>query len=312
MSSLFIGCYTPDRGRGLGITTPDGRIVPAISPSFVITHPRLPVLYAVAEETEGGVAAWSLDDYEPSGTGATGGADPCHLAVSGDHLVTVNYSGGSIAVHALDPDGWIGRRTDLVVHTRHGDHPRQDGPHPHMVRPVSAAAGDTLIVTDLGGDAIYLYHLEEGRLVRDRIVEAPTASGPRHVLRVGDRWLVTTELSAEVLVYDDDWTLVGRVATRPTLGPNDVSELVATATHLYVANRGPDTVSVFTLGGDLPVYVTEIPVGANPRHVTLADGVLYVSSQDADEIHVLRIGADGIPAPESVIDTPSPTCVLVR
>jgi 6-phosphogluconolactonase len=307
MSALFIGCYTPDRGHGHGITTPGGYVVPAVSPSFIITHPRLPVLYAVSEETVGGVAAWSLDDWEPFGTGETGGADPCHLAVDGDHLVTVNYSGGSISVHALDAEGRIGERTDLVTHTRHGDHPNQDGPHPHMVR----STPDGLIVTDLGGDAIYLYHLDAGRLVRDRIVEAPPGSGPRHILRVRDRWLVTAELSGSVLVYDTDWTLLGAVPASRAPGHNDVSELVATSTHLYVANRGPDTISVFSFDGDLPVYVTEVAVGAHPRHVTLDGDRLYVSSKNSDEIHVLGIAPDGIPALVETIDTPSPTCVLI-
>ncbi len=306
MSSLMIGCYTPDRGRGTGITTPDGRIVPTPSPSFVIVHPRLPVVYAVGEETHGTVAAWSLDDWSPLGTGETGGADPCHLLVDGDSLVTVNYSGGSIAVHALDADGRIGRRTDLVVHTRHGEHPRQDGPHPHML----SATPDGFLVTDLGGDAIYHYHVEDGRLFRDRIVEAPTGSGPRHVLRLGDRWMVTAELSGEVLVYDADWTLLGRVAARGSTEPNDVSELAASADHLYVANRGPDTVSVFSLGGDLPVYVTEVPVAANPRHIALDGDTLYIASQDDDVVQVMRI-TDGVPVLVDTIATPSPTCVVV-
>jgi 6-phosphogluconolactonase len=308
MSDLLFGCYTPDRGRGTGIAGTSGTTTPAVSPSFVIRHPRLPVIYAVAETEDGGVAAWSLNDWAPMGLGGTGGADPCHLTVSGEFLVTVNYSGGSVAVHALDPDGRIGTRTDLVAHQRHGSGERQSAAHPHMVR----AFDDGLVVTDLGGDAVYLYHLDAGKLVCDRIVHTPAGSGPRHSLPVGDRWLVTGELSAAVLVYDTAWNLLGEVAASRSSAENLLSELAASDGYLYVANRGPDTISVFALDGELPVYLTEVPTGRNPRHIALNGDLLHVANQDSDEVITLRIDpATGIPARVGTLAVPSATCVLV-
>ena len=114
-------------------------VIPADSPSWIARHPDLPVLYAVAETDDGQVHAWSLADGmpdQPLGSGDTGGAEPAHLAVdaSGRYLITANYSGGSISVHRLGQDGSIGERTDLVRHEAHGDHPRQEQAHPHMVR----------------------------------------------------------------------------------------------------------------------------------------------------------------------------------
>jgi 6-phosphogluconolactonase len=306
MSSLLIGCYTPDRGRGTGISVPGGHTIATPSPSFVIRHPHLPVIYAVGEEEHGTVAAWSIDDWAPMGTGETGGSDPCHLTVDGDALISVNYSGGNVSVHALDADGRIGERTDLITHDRVGEHPRQDGAHPHMV----SATPDGLVVTDLGGDALYLYHQVKGTLVLDGIVGTPPGSGPRNILRAGDLWLVTAELSGQLLVYSADWTYIGAVATSRSEGPNDVSELATGGGYVYVANRGPDTVGVFRLDGDQPVYVTEVPTGANPRHITLDGDTLYVANQDADTVQVMRT-ADGVPELVETIATPSPTCVLV-
>src|SRR5215470_7005816 len=199
---LLIGGYTPDKGEGTGIAVVDGdrvvATVPTGSPSWIARHPTLPVLYAVDETDDGGVAAWALVDGvpgDPLGTGSTGGADPCHLTVdaTGGYLVTANYTGGSICVHRLGADGSIGERTDLVRHTRHGEHPRQrDGAHPHMVH----VDGDGLLVVDLGGDAICRYVLDDaGRLVLDRMVGAPLHAGPRHILPVEGRWYVATELA---------------------------------------------------------------------------------------------------------------------
>ena len=318
MTSLLIGGYTGDKGTGGGISVVDGdrvtATVPAESPSWIARHPRLPVLYAVAEVDNGRVHAWSLEDGVPVaelGSGETGGAEPAHLSVdsSGQFLITANYTGGSISVHRLNEDGSIGPRTQLVTHSRHGDHPRQTQAHPHMVR----IADRTVVITDLGGDAIYLYSLsEDGTLDLERIIDAPAGSGPRHVLPVAGRYYITAELSAQVLVYNADGQLAGAVPASNAGGHNQPSELVSNGRYLYVANRGPNTVAVFALDGELPRYVTEVPVGDWPRHLGLDGDLLYVANERSHQVMVLRIDpATGIPAIERTIEVPSPTMVLL-
>ncbi|HEY7324944.1 MAG TPA: lactonase family protein [Streptosporangiaceae bacterium] len=317
MTRLLIGGYSGEKGAGRGITVlEDDHVVatiPADSPSWLTRHPSLPVLYAVAETDEGHVRAWRLADgapAQPLGTGETGGAEPAHLTVeeSGRFLITANYSGGSISVHRLGPDGSIGERTDLVHHERRGHHPRQEAAHPHMVR----ATADGLLVTDLGGDAIYRYRLtDEGTLIADGIAHTPPGSGPRHVLPVGDRYYVTAELSAEVLVYDRDWRLLGAVPASTSPGPNQPSELVSDGRHLYVGNRGPNTVAVFDIQSELPRYLTEVPTGDWPRHIALDGQTLYVASERSHEVTRMQIDpATGIPAHRRTITVPSPTLVL--
>jgi 6-phosphogluconolactonase (cycloisomerase 2 family) len=316
VTQILVGGYTPDKGHGTGIAVVDtdrgvDSVIPAESPSFIVWHPRLPVLYAVAETApNGGVAAWSMLDATPLGTGDTGGADPCHLAVhsSGDFLVTVNYTGGSVAVHRLAADGSIGVRTDFVRHQRHGEHPRQDGAHAHMVR----LDGDDVTVTDLGGDALCRYRMVAGALEPIETVDAPTGSGPRHLLPYRGRYYVTAELSAEVLVFDDAWRLVGSTPVTRSETECLPSELAAAGDYLYVANRGPDTVAVFRIDGDLPTYVTEVPVGHWPRHIALDGDLLYVANELSDELTTLRIdAATGIPATIARLSLPSPTCILL-
>lgn len=319
MTRLLIGGYTPDKGTGTGVTVVEDAevtsIVPAESPSWIVRHPHLPVLYAVAETDNGGVTAWSLLDGVPAaplGAGETGGADPCHLTVdpSGRFLVTVNYTGGSVAVHRLGDDGAIGSRTDLVQHTRTGEHPRQAAAHPHMVR----ADGGGIYVSDLGGDVIYRYHLDgDGQLANEGVVHVEHGAGPRHFLRLGDRWLMTAELMGRVYVFDADWHPLGSVQAARSPEENLISELAVggDGAYLYVANRGPDTVSVFALGGDLPRYVTEVPTGRWPRHIALDGEHLYVAAQLADEVTTMRIDpASGVPEPVDQVAVPSPTCVL--
>jgi len=317
---MLIGGYTPDRGEGTGIAVVVGErvvaTVPTVAPSWIARHPTLPVVYAVRESADGGVAAWALVDGVPGaslGIGSTGGADPCHLTVdaTGGYLVTANYTGGSVSVHRLGPDGSIGERTDLIEHAKHGEHPRQrDGAHPHMARP----DGDGILVVDLGGDAIYRYVFDTaGRLELDRMVGAPTQSGPRHAVPVSGRWYVTTELSGEVLVYDAEWLLLDAVPASALATENLAADLAASADgrFLYVSNRGPDTVTVFALVDGRPSYVTEVPTGRWPRHIVVDGDTLYVANERSHEVTVMRIEpATGVPATVGRIATPSPTCVL--
>jgi 6-phosphogluconolactonase (cycloisomerase 2 family) len=339
MSTLLIGGYSGAKGKGTGITVMDGdrviATVPADSPSWLARHPSLPVLYAVAETDEGQVRAWRLDDgapAEPLGSGDTGGAEPAHLTVdpTGQFLITANYTGGSISVHQLEPDGSIGPQTDLVQHEVHGEHPRQDTAHPHMIQ----AVPDGLMVTDLGADAIYRYTLSPaGKLSLSGVIATPPGSGPRHVLVVGDRYYVTAELSGQVLVYDAGKQLAGTVAASAAAGPNQPSELVSDGRYLYVANRGPNTVSVFDIaGGSRPSesgvspggavspragtegplrYLTEVPVGNWPRHIALDDERLYVANERSHELMCMVIDPEtGIPAVSMTVEVPSPTHVL--
>jgi 6-phosphogluconolactonase len=317
MTRLLVGGYSAGKGSGSGIAVIDGdqvaTLIPAESPSWIAWHPRLPVLYAVAETDDGRVQAWGLADGEPPrplGSGETGGAEPAHLTVdpSGRFLITANYSGGSISVHELGEGGQIGNRTDLVQHELHGDRPRQDGAHPHMVRAVDRG----LLVTDLGGDAIYRYLLgDDGRLELAGVIPTPAGSGPRHLLPVGDRYYLTAELSGEVLGYDQDLNFLGAIPASSADGPNQPSELASNGRYLYVANRGPDTVSVFAIDGELPRYLTEVPAGRWPRHIYLDGDLLHVASELSHEVITMRIDpATGIPGRLATMTVPSPTAVL--
>jgi 6-phosphogluconolactonase len=317
MRRLLVGGYSGEKGAGAGITVlEDGQVVatvPVESPSWIARHPALPVLYAVEETDEGRVRAWQLEDGVPGaelGSGETGGSEPAHLAVdsTGRFLITANYAGGSISVHRLGPDGSIGERTDLIQHVLHGDHPRQAGAHPHMVRVVE----DGLLVIDLGGDAVYQYRLrDDGTLEQFNVIRTPPGSGPRHAVRLGDRYYLTAELSGELLVYETDGQLAGVWPASVADGPNQPSELTGNDGFLYLANRGPNTVSVFALGPGLPEYRGEVAAGDWPRHIALDGDTLYVASERSHQVLVMTIDPDtGIPALEAAIGVPSPTVVL--
>jgi 6-phosphogluconolactonase len=337
---VFVGCYTGEsggEGEGIALLRRDaatgtltrlGVVARTPSPSFLVQHPSLPVLYAVNELDAGTVTAFSV-----AGDGSltqlavqpTGGRHPCHVAVTADgrHLLAANYTRGSVSVHPLDLDGAPGERSDLLdLDGRGPDAERQAGSHAHMVAP-DPNDPDVLIV-DLGADRVWRCRLDpvSGRLTQPRpaVVTGP-GTGPRRVGRIpGGGLLVVGELGGDLTWYrpggaEGSLELEGRVATSTMDGLNQPSELTmgADGRFVYVANRGPDTLSAFSWDGAKAELIAEVPTGgAWPRHMTLLSSHLYVANERSHSVTIFRVDPDtGIPGLQGQpIGEPSPTCLL--
>ena len=265
------------------------------SPSFLASHPRLDVLYSVNETESGTVSA--IADGAVLGTWPTDGALPCHLAVvpgSPNRLVVANYGGG-VGILPLDPSG---RPHETTVHS---------GPswHPHMVMPWE----DGVVYVDLGLDAVFRYGFDGtvSTLVRLR------GSGPRHLVRDRRGYVhVVGESDASVISLDPEWHEVGRVRAT-TAAQAFPSEIVLWNDFLYVANRGPHTIAVFTVAAGPARFVGEVPSGgAWPRHLAIVDDYLYAANEHSNLVVTFRLDpVTGQPRPTgAVLATPSPTCLV--
>jgi 6-phosphogluconolactonase (cycloisomerase 2 family) len=334
---VFLGCYTGEsggEGEGIALLRRDlatGRLTRlgvaarTPSPSFLAQHPTRPVLYAVNELSTGTVSAFSVGpdgSLDVLAVQETGGRHPCHLAVTADgrHLLAANYSSGSVSVHPLDADGAPGERTDLL--DLDGSGPvadRQEGPHAHMVLP--DPNGPEVLITDLGADRVRRCRLDPiaGRLTElaPAVVAAP-GTGPRHLRRAADGVLFLVGELAGVLSWyrpAGGFQLAGTSAASTVAGVNYPAEIAAgrDGRFLYVSNRGPDTVSVFTWDGEKATLVAEVPTGGVwPRHLALIFDHLYVANERSHAVTTFRIDPDtGIPEPqgEPVVEF-SPTCLL--
>ena len=271
------------------------------NPSWVLQHPEKKVLYAVEELSPEGTLA-ALGEAEGHmrvlARVTTRGADPCHIALSPDgrFLFVSNYSGGSLAVYALDENGLPVRMTDFVVH--HMDDVRRDGAH--------------VYVCDLGLDRVFIYgwNREEGRLVAEgRSIGFPEGSGPRHLAFAGDgeRLYVLCELDATVHMFrrqsDGDWQRAQVVSTVPEGADGfeayswsaGAAIRFADAHTLCTSTRGHDSLALFRVlpDGSLADRRVLSSCGKTPRDFMPAGPWLLAANQDSDCVRALRCDGAG-------------------
>ncbi|MDT8910679.1 beta-propeller fold lactonase family protein [Amycolatopsis sp. PS_44_ISF1] len=326
---VLVGCYTAETGgngdgisafrRGIGGALTLETTLPMVSPSWLVKHPTVPMVYAANETGSGEVTSVSLagGELEALDVVGTGGADPCHLAVTpgGRFLVCANYTGGSLAVFALSPDGRIDERTDLVRHQGHGpDAERQAAAHVHMAVP--SPDGSVVSAVDLGTDEIRSYALStEGRLTPLAVTALPPGTGPRQLVRRPGTTTayVVGELAGTLLTLRETAPGAFEVtdSVRSSWAEPEVKNLAAhleiVEDALYLSNRGPDCVTAFT--GTTPSAVADQACGAGPRHFALVDGRCYVAAQDEDAIIAFPLSELGEAEPERY-PSGSPSFVL--
>jgi len=277
-------------------------------------------VYAVAEHAGRLVTVRREDDgFTVLDDRPTGGTETCHVAVSPDQrwLATANYGDGSLSAFPLGTDGVP--TADAQVHKHSGSGPvadRQDGPHCHQV----TFDGMLLTVTDLGADRIRRYVLDGGTWVAAPVgdVVLTAGMGPRHQVIDGDLRHVVGELGGHVTSYRVDagtgaWTEVGTARTTSYDGISFPSHIVLHDGHLYIGNRGADTVGVLRVDDGVPVFVGEIVTGGTwPRHFALVDDRILVANERSHDVTVLELVAgDPVPHASGVrLMTGSPTCIL--
>ncbi|MEU5693370.1 lactonase family protein [Actinosynnema sp. NPDC020468] len=333
---VYLGTYTswdgggPGIGLGVfdrttGVLRSTGAVAGVANPSFVIEAGNL--LYAVDEQPAGAVTALALGaDGVPTvlNSTPTGGGDPCHLTVFQGHLLTANYSTGSVSVHPLGADGSVQPHSDLVVHQGHGpDSSRQAGPHAHQV--VSDVKGEYVLAVDLGTDSVYTYKLSAtGKLTRVSTAKLKAGAGPRHLAFApsGKYAYIANELDSTLTVatYDKGVLKVGASVRTAPAGSvrNYPAEVLVSADgkFVYVSNRGHDSVAVFAVSGASVNLVETVPVGGKyPRDITLdsTGRFLFAGNQNSNNVTVFAVDpTSGRLSKKSTFDAPIPVCVALK
>lgn len=322
---LLVGTYTAPQGRGEGVVlieldTEHGtlrRIAAtgaASNPSFVAVSPAATQAYAVSEVDDiegrrtGALVSVAIQDgvLEVTGLGETGSTGPCHVTVAagGRYAVVSNYQGGAVSVLALDIDGPVRERTDLVQHRGSSVDPdRQDGPHAHSA--TFDPHGERLLVCDLGLDRVLCYRLDgdTGRLeaLPDLDIPTPAGTGPRHLDfdPAGRRLFVAGELNSTLVVYayDPGTGQAVQLQAASTLGeavpqrrnyPADV-HVHPSGRFVYLSNRGLDSIAIFAVDerdGRVELVANHPGGGQVPRNFALdpSGRLLLCANQGSDTV----------------------------
>ncbi|MDJ0381151.1 lactonase family protein [Streptomyces sp. G-G2] len=338
-----MGSFTSTGGRGIttaavdpatGALTPVAATDALADPSYLALGADGAVLYAVSETKRGAVGAFRTSlagGLEPLGAPVTVDASgPTHLSVTGRHLLTANYTSGSVSTLALAADGRPTGPASVLRHRGSGpDADRQGEPHAHQVLP--DPSGRWVLSVDLGTDAVRVCSLDpaDGELrVRSDMALVP-GNGPRHLAFHPDGALlyVLNELRPLLTVCRWDAAAgaaepVGEVpvasegASRAVRAYPSALVVSPDGRFLWAAVRGADTIAVLSLseGGSKPQLTGSVPSGGRwPRDLALdpAGRRLYAANEHSGDVTWFDVDPlTGIPRRGGSVPVPAATCVV--
>lgn len=349
MTTFFIGSINVPgpyfKAKGEGVTVcrlneQTGAILregasPRVENAIWMTRAGGVVLVATERYLEPGeVAAYAVDAKTGAFTrvgearSSKGGA-VCHVAVDTAcrNAYVSSYLGG-VTVHALDASGAVAPARQHFVYPGAGPvAANQEKSHPHQA--VLSADGKRLFVCDLGTDKIWVHAVgADGSLGEPKGMPVAPGAGPRHLVLHPKLPLayVLGELDARVRVYSisgDTWTAgaghdtLPQGSARPAVGAASAIRLHASGKVLYVANRGADSIAVFSVGADGALSpVTQVPVlGRTPRDFVLSPSGRWLIAlhQDSHTARAFELDpATGLPTGKTGPEfaTGAPVCAI--
>lgn len=341
-----IGFLSVDEGRGPSTLRYRTVAAETPSPSWLVRHPALDVVYA-ALEGAGQVQAFARageSALRPLGSPLAAGEAVCHLAVSRDGrmLVASCYGDGRVVRFDIAEDGGLREAapdkaaalraalfgTDATATGNDASaasdpYPTPAGAEPRVSRAHSAVflPDGRIATTDLGFDLVRIWRRD---LTPDHEVVLPCGTGPRHlVLHPSGHLHVVTEYSCEVFTLasarDGSWGLASATTASPIaqVGVDFPAELaVSRDGHtLYTALRGSNTISALRVRGSgealEPLALADAGVDW-PRHHLVHEGALLVAGQRSGTVAVVDLD-ERTGAPRDVRHTtaaPTPTVII--
>lgn len=348
--SVWWGTY-PEAGLGTPTGVGEGlwhqsardaqRALELPAPSFLVTHPQKPLIYAVSETSETHVHA--LDVTDPAAprvvaTVSTGGHSGCHLLLAPDArtLYASHFVSGDLAVIQLGEDGLPTGTEPAQVFGHEGSGPgeMQDSPHAHFAG--FAPGGHHVLVADLGTDELRRYALRPDGLLDDHGIAAtlPPGAGPRHFAVRGENIYVLCQLDNQLrtLRWDHGSGTADLIAELPATTAQyragegvDSAHITLAADDVLLASvRGADVIAVFDLSPEGQArYRGSFDAGHWPRYFAVIGDRVHVGAEKGHQVRTYAL-ADVLalpPEPEvgHIADLPhasaalpSPACVVAH
>jgi len=325
------GIYLGQLNTQTGQITIQDTIGAIVNPSYLQLKNQK--VYAVSEVANGTVDPIGklhiidLDSREQKIVTINGDA-PCHVNISkqGEYAITSNYL-SKLSVVTLNNNPKLSDAI-LIEGDTQGP-PRQEAPHPHMS--VFAPDDKTVLVADLGLDAIIHFQLKDGSLTELTRTNTTPKSGPRHMVvdRQNSVIYVITELnhSIESFLFEDAHRPMTRIESISTLKEGVLNSNVnCSAIHMhpsgkfiYAANRGindepEQSISAFRViePGVLSLIGTYPSKGLIPRDFAISPNghYLLIANQESDNIVTYKIEADGtLTSTDWITNVRTPVCL---
>ena len=317
--TMIVGTYTGSGSHGVysyrfntrtGIATVLDSVA-VENPSYVVISLDRKNIYTVGENGNDNskVNALSLDKRTGRMTLLNSvdshGGDPCHIMqVTSRTLAVANYSGGSLALFNINPDGTVSNCTQVHQLEAHGDSPRQASSHIHF----SAVTPDKnhVVASNLAGDCIYLFKIEKNKddgtatLQLQDSVNVNNGAGPRHLefSPDGKKFYLLTELSDEVMAFNYHDGHISHYQTilaaqEPAHASGDIHIDPKEGQFLYASvRRNNDGIAIFKVDNNGLLKKTGYQkTGLHPRNFAITpDGkLLLCACRDSNVIQVYAI-----------------------
>jgi 6-phosphogluconolactonase len=348
---VYVGTYTGPVSKGIyrldfdpvsGALTSRAVAAETTNPSFLAISPNKKFLYAANEvgrfggKAAGSISSFAIDpktgDLAPLNQKSSGGADPCYVVVDplGKFVLTANYSGGSVEVLPIEPDGKLGDPTAFLQHQGSSvDKARQSAPHAHSVD--LYFSGKIAVAADLGLDKLMVYRFDplQGTLIPNATPHASVApgSGPRHFAfhPDGKHAYAINEMASAVTAFEFDPSqgTLAEVRTISTRAPggkpgNSTAEILVhpSGKFVYGSNRGDDTLVIYSVepaSGTLNLVGHQSTGGKTPRSFGIDPNgrFLIAANQNSNTLVVFRIDPETglLKQVGEPVGVPAPVCV---
>ena len=314
---IYIAACTGDGGICHYTQNADGSLnqtgfYPLDRPTYLaIKNNKLFVLLRepFADSEDSGVFSYDIAEngelINPTPIISTKGRCACHLFISDDMTpYCVNYLSGSV----------IKCPSTLVTHEGEGPvKPRQDRPHTHYVN--LTPDGKYVFVTDLGLDTIFTYDMDMNEVSRAKV---PHGHGARHLAYSADgrHVFAANELASTVSAFDYNDGILTLKDTASAL-PGDFTEESTIAAirvrdgHIYVSNRGHDSIAFFEYSGERLKRRSITKVGGEfPRDYDFIGDFVYSTNQYTNNITVLKYNKGSLELLPLEYSAPNPLAVI--
>lgn len=302
---FLVGTYTKDKSEGIYL----------VDEEKVSLYNRLfnPTYFTVQEGhlftlARGGIEIYqnNMLVYEDHSEAHS----PCHIFYDSTigMIFTANYHVGQMSTYKFD--GTQTKKIQTIIYPL--------GSHAHQAYYDNKSK--TLFVVDLGLDTIFTYEIgDKYKLVPKKELTLHKGVGPRHLV-VSESGFVycLTEYSHEIYVYNEKLEFVKKYATLDKNFPGisgAAIRLTSDQKHLYVSNRGYDSITHFLVKEDgtlkqQRVYNTQ---GKHPRdfNLSLDETQIVVGNMHSNNVAIFnRNTQTGELKFVKTLPVPEPSCIL--